>query len=79
MEPVILVNNFKDRLLASDLKDSIAKIILFGSQAKGTATIHSDIDVLVVTANGKDIEKSLMDIAFEFSIEQNLTICFVFL
>lgn len=41
------LNYFKDRLLSSDAKELIGKIILFGSVAKGEATPDSDIDVLV--------------------------------
>jgi len=38
---------FKDRLLKSEAGDLIAKIVLFGSVARGEAGEESDIDVLV--------------------------------
>ena len=66
-----LLDNFKKYLLTGDIKDKIAKIILFGSYAKKTATADSDIDILIFTVNGKDVENSLMDKAYEFMIEHN--------
>ena len=38
---------FKERLLKSEARDLIAKIVLFGSVARGEAGEESDIDVLV--------------------------------
>lgn len=38
---------FVERLLSGQLKDHIAKIVLFGSVAKGTAKRDSDVDVLI--------------------------------
>jgi len=67
-----LINRFKDFLLLSDIKDKIVKIILFGSHAKGTATADSDIDILIFTVNGREVEKSLMDKVYEFMINHNV-------
>ncbi len=39
--------SFAERLLASPARDHIAKIIVFGSVAKGTARPDSDVDVIV--------------------------------
>jgi len=58
-------------LLAGDAADKIVKIILFGSWAKHTETPASDIDVLIVAANGKSVEKSLMDTVYDFMIQHN--------
>ena len=41
------LEDFTQRILASDVKDQIAKIILFGSVARGDARQDSDVDVLV--------------------------------
>jgi len=41
----------KKRLLS---KFDIEKIILFGSQARGTANKHSDVDLLIITKNVKN-------------------------
>lgn len=70
LEP--LLNKFKDFLLNSPLRDEIGKIILFGSYAKGAATPHSDIDLLVVTTNGKQTENDLLDLTYEFMVDHNL-------
>ena len=66
-----LVNKFKDYLLSSPFKDKIVKIILFGSHAKGTAIPDSDIDIMIFTSNGKEIEKDIMDRAFEFMMDHH--------
>ena len=71
MEIKSLLNNFKDYLLNSELKDHIAKIILYGSHAKGTGTPDSDVDILIFTTDGMDVEKALMDKVYDFMIEQN--------
>jgi uncharacterized protein (UPF0332 family)/predicted nucleotidyltransferase len=49
--------NVKDRLLKSEAKKYLLKIILFGSHAKGEATKDSDIDLLIVRKNGKEVEE----------------------
>ena len=41
------LERFTQQLLSSDVKDQIAKIILFGSVARGDAQEHSDVDVLI--------------------------------
>lgn len=49
--------NVKNRLLKSEAKKYLLKIILFGSHAKGEATKDSDIDLLIVRTNGKEVEE----------------------
>jgi len=71
MEIKELIGSFKNYLLTTNIKDKIVKIILFGSHSKGTATVNSDIDILIFTANGKDVEKSLMDKVYEYMVEHN--------
>ena len=48
-------------------KFDLEKIILFGSQAKGTANRHSDVDLLIITKNVKNRLKLIdeMDISLE--------------
>ena len=41
------LNSYVDKFKALGLKD-VESLILFGSQAKGTATIASDVDIAVV-------------------------------
>ena len=64
-----LLNDFKNYLLTGKLKNRIAKIILFGSHAKNMAHQNSDIDILIVTLNGRDVETQLMDRVFDFMCE----------
>lgn len=45
----LLLSDFKNYLLNTELRDKIVKIYLFGSYAKGEATVHSDIDIFIIT------------------------------
>ena len=74
MEVQKLVNNLKDFLLTDDVGENIAKIFLFGSQVKDTATPNSDIDILIVTNDGEAREKRLLDRVYDFMIENNAPI-----
>ena len=74
MELNELISAFREDLLCSPLKDNIAKIILFGSHAKGVSTRDSDIDLLIFISNGLSVEKSLMDRVYDFMVEHNAPI-----
>ena len=71
MEIGKLITDFKQYLLNSPFKEEIAKIILFGSHAKGVATSDSDIDILIVIIDGLRIERPLMDRIYDFILEHN--------
>ena len=64
----------KEYLLGSDSGEKIAKIILFGSYAKKAASPASDIDILIVTLDGKDVENALLDRVYEFMSENNVPV-----
>jgi predicted nucleotidyltransferase len=74
MEVERLVNDLKDFLLADEVGENIAKIFLFGSQAKDAATPNSDIDILIVTNDGEARERRLLDRVYDFMIENNAPI-----
>ena len=42
------------KLLTKNFNDNIADVILYGSQLKGTATEHSDFDVIIVLRDEYD-------------------------
>lgn len=69
MELEEAISRLKEHLLMSDVGRHIVKIILFGSQAKGTAGTESDVDVMVLTANGASTEKALMNHIHDFMVE----------
>lgn len=48
------VARFLDRL-SKECGDQIARVILFGSRARGDHDAESDIDLLIVTRNGKQV------------------------
>ena len=39
-----------------------SRVVLFGSQARGTAREHSDVDLLVVMGNGTDKRRTAVEI-----------------
>jgi len=44
------------------------KIIMFGSRAKGTARAESDLDVLIIVNNGRELTDWIADAAFEIQM-----------
>jgi len=73
-----LLIRFKDHLLSGEGGDKIARIILFGSQATGTAGPDSDIDILIATLDGREVERVILDRAYDFMTEQQAPIEIVF-
>ena len=55
------------------LGDSLTKVILYGSFARGEYTDNSDIDIMILTTlSDKEIEKvedTIFNVAFEFQME----------
>ena len=72
MEIQGVLAEFEAYLLQGSGRAQIAKIILFGSQAKQAATERSDIDLLIVTTNGKRTEQALLNRVYDFMLEHNL-------
>jgi len=64
-----IISKVKDRLLKSEAKKYLLKIILFGSHAKGEATKDSDIDLLVVRRNGKEVEERLNEALYNILLD----------
>jgi predicted nucleotidyltransferase len=50
-----------------ELGDSLKKIILYGSVARGEDTEDSDVDVFALVENKENLEK-LRDLAFDFGV-----------
>lgn len=66
---------FVQRLLASPARDQIAKIILFGSVARGEANADSDVDVMVFGyAPLKRADDAALDSAFATQLELDVHI-----
>lgn len=62
--------DFAARLLNSPVGDSVARIVLFGSVARGEARPESDIDVLVVGARDLDaLQNQVSDSAYDMLLE----------
>lgn len=61
--------------LLQALKDrniSYHSIILFGSQARGTAELESDVDLLVIVDDlNKYVREVIVEEAFDLSLEEN--------
>ena len=68
-ETVAFIDRIKETVLSVEPK---AKIILYGSRAKGTARSDSDWDVLILLAYQKitlEIEKKVVDPLYELEFE----------
>jgi len=66
-----LVNRIKNYLLR-EYGDKIKNVILYGSQARGSATKHSDIDVIVLVDDSIDpfdVRRSLSNLLFDILLE----------
>jgi len=66
-----LVNRIKNYLL-QEYGDKIKNVILYGSQARGSAAKHSDIDVIVLVDDSIDpfdVRRSLSNLLFDILLE----------
>jgi predicted nucleotidyltransferase len=64
------LERFTERLIASPCGSQVAKIILFGSLAKGETRPESDIDVLVFCFDAAEaVRDACAEIAFEVATE----------
>jgi len=75
---LLCLNEIKSKVkqkLQNLFKDDLIALVLFGSQARGDATVESDVDVLVVLKN-KQVRQSkreevldfIVDLCFEFGV-----------
>lgn len=54
------------------LGDNLAHLILYGSQARGTATPESDIDLLLVVRDENALDRDLVgDVTYPFCVEHD--------
>ena len=64
-----IIIQFKERI-PQNIRNQIARIIIFGSRAAGKAKLYSDLDVAVlVKRKTRKLEKSLDDIAYDLMLE----------
>ena len=63
-----IARKIRDSVTAIDLK---AQVIIFGSRARGDASIESDWDILILTDYpvSTDVEKAFRDNLFDLEIE----------
>ncbi len=61
-------------LLVKEFGDSIAKVILFGSHALGTASPSSDYDILVVLKKDYDwrLEDDILSTCYEIDLKYDI-------
>ena len=64
------------KALKSKYGDRIKDVILFGSQASGTAAEHSDYDVLIIARAKPDwrFEREISDICYGIELEHDIFI-----
>lgn len=62
----------------NELGDSVKKIILYGSYARGDYNAQSDMDIMILTKlhpnEIREIENTIYDIAFEFQMSEGVMI-----
>jgi predicted nucleotidyltransferase len=65
------IDDFSRRLLTSEVRDAVAKIILFGSvQKKEKVRADSDVDLLVLAAHSlSEVTEACLDISFETNMD----------
>ncbi|MBC7227612.1 MAG: HEPN domain-containing protein [Thermoflexales bacterium] len=73
-----ILAHLTDHLLSGEGGDKIARMILFGSHARGTAGPDSDIDILIATLNGREVERAILDRAYDFMAARQAPIEIVF-
>ncbi len=66
------INKLKEYLLNLPVGRYIGKMVLFGSHAKGYASSQSDIDLLLITINGKEVTKDILDSVYDFMVEEGV-------
>jgi uncharacterized protein (UPF0332 family)/predicted nucleotidyltransferase len=62
------IKKFKDALVKSDIGHEISKVVWFGSTLKKKAHRDSDVDILIVTKNGKAVQDRIADILLDFQM-----------
>ena len=75
MDKVIILRDLKDNLIKK-FQHSVKNVILFGSNAKGTANENSDFDVLILLDkdySGRD-ENNILDICYKIDLKYNIII-----
>ena len=70
-----LLTEIKQSLL-QEFPGIIDRVILFGSQAKGTATENSDHDILVVVNTDYDrkLKDKVLDLLYDFDLKYDILI-----
>jgi len=60
--------------LNTHLNDSVADVILFGSQANGTANKDSDYDVIIVMKTNDDLQTRMLvnDYCYDIDLKYNI-------
>ena len=63
------ISAFGRQLLSSEIADHILKIIQFGSTLRGKVSENSDIDLLIVSADGEKVHEKIAEIAFQIQMD----------
>jgi uncharacterized protein (UPF0332 family)/predicted nucleotidyltransferase len=64
------IEDFTRRLLASEVGDSIAKIVLFGSVLRGEVSEESDIDLLIIALDAPEkVKEATSEASFDTILE----------
>lgn len=67
--PVIYIEKFRDALINSDIGSQILKIVWFGSTLRGNVHRDSDVDILIISADGEEVRHRIADILLDMQME----------
>jgi predicted nucleotidyltransferase len=75
VDKIIILQDLK-KLLQKKYAKAIHQVILFGSQAKGTATENSDYDILILLNNeySQQDENTILDLCYDIDLKYNILI-----
>ena len=69
------VEHFRQLLLRNGVRDRIAKLILFGSAARGEATPESDVDLLVLATDDLDeVSQACAEASLRTAVEMHISV-----
>lgn len=68
----IIIDKLKTYLISDSIGKKIVKIYYFGSRVKGKATKDSDVDILIISNDGREFEEDLLNKIYDFQLEYEI-------
>ena len=68
------INKLRDALISSNIGHQITKMVWFGSTQKRTARKDSDVDILIITKDGRAVRDRIADLLLDFQMHTRLPV-----